>query len=295
MRGLNLDHLAAFAAVVEFGSFRAAAERLNLSQPAVSLQIGQLERRLGLRLLERVGRRAAPTSAGEILLVHLRRIDEAVTTALEAVADHAEGVAGRVRIGTGASACIYLLPPVLRELRCRFPQIEIIVRTGNTVDVLRDLEANVVDVALATLPAHGRSFAAEALIADEIVVVSPLEASLRQPITPAGLAGVPLLLYESGGTTRRIIDEWFGRAGVAVKPVMELGSIEALKELIAAGLGCGLLPRLAVQHAEAHGLVARSLAPTLYRQIGLVMRRDKIPDRALREVVAGLRTLGRAC
>lgn len=290
MRALNLDHLAAFATVVELGSFRAAAARLNLSQPAISLQVRQLEGRLGLPLLERVGKRARPTAAGRKLLPHIRTIEEAIAAALDAVADYAHAIAGRVRLGTGATACIYLLPPVLRELRRRLPALEIVVRTGNTPDILKDLEENAVDVALVTLPVRGRAFAAEALVEDEIVAAFPRERSAPCAITPAALAGLPVLLYEPGGNTRRIIDDWFHGAGVGPRPIMELGNVEALKQLIAAGLGCGLLPRLAV--ADEERLVVHSLAPVLRRRIGLVMRRDKLPDRALKEVVAALRGLG---
>src|SRR5271163_1175467 len=117
MRRLNLDQLEAFAAVVELGSFSAAAARLNLTQPAVSFQIRQLEQRLGLRLVERVGRRVQPTAAGLDLLPHIRRIDEAVAGAVAAMAHRASGVTGRVRLGTGATACIYLLPRLLSDLR----------------------------------------------------------------------------------------------------------------------------------------------------------------------------------
>src|SRR5436309_3217988 len=175
MRRLNLDHLAAFAAVVEHGSVSAAAAHLNLSQPAVSVQIGQLERRLGSSLFERVGRRIELTATGRKLLPHLRRIDEAVAAALHSMADHAQGVAGEVRIGTGATACIYLLPPLLRRLRDRFPRLEIVVRTGNTADILSALEENTLDVGLVTMPAPGRALASEPLVEDEIVAVFPRE------------------------------------------------------------------------------------------------------------------------
>ncbi len=291
MRGVNLDHLTAFAAVAELGSFSAAAARLNLTQPAVSVQIRQLERRLGVRLFERVGRRVEPTLAGRNLLPQVARIEAAIAGAIDAVADFAQGVAGRVRIGTGATACIYLLPPLLRELRRRFPHVEIIVRTGNTPDILREIEDNLLDVGVVTLPAPGRVFVAEPLVDDEIVAVFAGGAAPGRPVTALSLAALPVLLYEPGGNARRVIDDWFKRADVALKPVMELGSIEAIKQLIAAGLGCGLLPRLATADADALGLVFRSLSPVLHRRIGLVLRRDKVPDRALREVVAALRGL----
>jgi DNA-binding transcriptional LysR family regulator len=255
MRGLNLDHLYALEQVVELGGFSAAAERLNLTQPAVSLQIRQLEDRLGVRLIERVGRRARPTAAGLELLPHIRRIDEAVSGASEAMAFHTKGVAGRARLGTGATACIYLLPPLLRDIRRRFPLLDIVVNTGNTPDILRMLEDNAIDVALVTLPAPGRMFAATPLIDDEIVAVFPDGMQPPSPVTAIALARLPVVLYEPGGNARRVIDDWFRDAGVSLKPVMELGSIEAIKQLVAAGLGCGLLPRLA---ADGNGSAAAS-------------------------------------
>jgi DNA-binding transcriptional LysR family regulator len=291
MRSLNLDQLETFAAVIELGSFSAAAARLNLTQPAISFQIRQLERRLGLRLVERVGRKARPTAAGLDLLPHVQQIDTAVASAVKAMVYHTQGIAGRVRLGTGATACIYLLPTLLSELRRRFPLLEIVVRTGNSPDILRALEDNSLDVALVTLPAPGRMFSVEKLLDDEIVAVFPPGLDPPHSVSPSALAALPVLLYEPGGNARRVVDDWFGRAGVALKPVMELGSIEAIKELVAAGLGCGLLPRLATREGEGGAVAVRSLAPLLNREIGVVLRRDKVPDHGLRELVRGLMTL----
>lgn len=289
MRGLNLDQLETFAAVAELGSFSAAAARLNLTQPAVSFQIRQLERRLGTRLLERVGRRAQPTAAGRELLPHISRIETSVASAVEAMAGHVQGVAGRVRIGTGATACTYLLPPVLSGLRRRFPLLEMVVRTGNSVDMLRALEDNLLDVALVTLPAPGRMFDVEKLIDDEIVALFPPGFAVPPAVSAVTLAALPVLLLEPGSSSRRVIDDWFRQAGVAPKPVMELGSIEAIKQLVAAELGCGLLPRLAM--GEGGSLAPQSLTPPLHREIGLVVRRDKVPDRGLRELMRSLGAL----
>jgi len=288
MRRLNLDQLESFAIVVELGSFSAAAARLNLTQPAISFQIRQLEQRLGVRLVERLGRRAQPTAAGLDLLPHITRIDAAVAGAVEATAAHTQGTAGRIRLGTGATACIYLLPALLSDLRQRFPLLEIVVRTGNSPDILRALEDNSLDVALVTLPAPGRIFNVEKLLDDEIVAVFPPELDPPHTASPAALAELPVLLYEPGGNARRVIDDWFARAGIGLKPVMELGSVEAIKQLVAAGLGCGLLPRLALGTGGVGSVAVRSLSPQLHREIGVVLRRDKVPDRGLRELVRGL-------
>lgn len=295
MRGLSLDQLHSFTEVVRASSFSGAAARLNLTQPAVSLQIRQLEARLGVRLVERVGRRATPTAAGRDLLVHVGRIEAEVAAAVEAMAEHAGGAVGRVRLGTGATACIYLLPPVLRALRRRLPSLEIVVSTGNAVDVLRLLEENALDLGLVALPASGRAFAVTPLLEEAFVAVAPAEADDLPPVvTPAALAGRPVVLYEPGGQTRRIVDDWFAGAGVSLKPVMALGSVEAIKELVGAGLGCAILPAMAV--AQAPGLAVHPLSPRLTRQLGLVLRRDKPLTRGLRETIAALRqaTLGQA-
>ncbi len=188
MRDLKLDQLRSFAEVIELGTFSAAAERLQLSQPAVSLQVRQLERRLGLRLIERVGKRATPTPAGLELLEHARRIEAAVSGALDGMAAHASGALGRLRIGTGATACIYLLPPVLRDLRRRFPSLEITVRTGNTREVLKALEENTLDLGLVTLPAPGRMFEVTPILDDAFVAIAAAD-DQRLPATVTPAAG----------------------------------------------------------------------------------------------------------
>ncbi len=147
MRRLNLNHLHTFSLVIAHGSFSAAAEHLHR----------QLEEQLNLQLIERVGKRLKPTSAGDTLLAHIARIDAVVEDALQDLSSHASGVAGKIAIGTGATACIHLLPPLLRALRRDFPELDVRVSTGNTDSILKAVEENRLDLALVTLPASGRS------------------------------------------------------------------------------------------------------------------------------------------
>jgi DNA-binding transcriptional LysR family regulator len=290
MRALNLGQLQTLADVIELGSFSAAAERAGLSQPAISLQVRQLERHLGVRLVERVGRRAQATRAGHELLIHSRRIQEDVAQALEAIAPHKAATLDRIRIGTGATACIHLLPPILKRLKEQLPGIEISVQTGNTPDILKLLEANALDLAIATLPTASRSLEVVRTIDDELMAVFPVEErSLPKAVTRAVLATKPLLLYEGGGNTRRIINKWFAQGGQAPKPVMELGSVEAIKELVGAGLGWAVLPKLALKDISASSAIqARSLSPRLVRSLGVVLRRDKHLSRGLRQIIGAL-------
>ena len=290
MRGLNLDQLRTFATVVEQKSFSAAAARLGVTQPAVSLQVRQLEKRFGVKLVERVGRRAAPTAAGADLLTHARDVEAALAAASEAMAPHVAGAAGRVRLGTGATACIYLLPPLLRDLRRRFPALEIVVSTGNTPDMLRAIDENRIDVALVTLPAAGRMLDVRPVLDDEFVVVAPRGTKLPREMTAAELAKLPLVQYEPGANTRRVVDDWALRAGRPLKAVMELGSVEAMKELVGAGLGCSVLPRMSLR-GKHEPFVVRSLKPRLYRKLALVLRRDKPLTRGLRELVRAITAL----
>ncbi|WP_057455477.1 LysR family transcriptional regulator [Pseudomonas savastanoi] len=293
MRRLNLNHLHTFSLVIAHGSFSAAAERLHLTQPAVSLQIRQLEDQFNLKLIERVGKRLKPTSAGTTLLEHIARIEAVVEDALLELSSHASGVAGKVAIGTGATACIHLLPPMLQALRRRFAQLDVRVSTGNTDGILKAVEENRLDLALVTLPASGRSLHITPLLEDEFVAIF---ASSQQPtaaeMTPEHLCELPLVVFEAGSSTRLLINEWFLQAGIRVKPVTELGSIEAIKEMVAAGLGYSIVPRMAV--AAVHhrrGLQVLQLVPGLSRTLGIALRQDKPVSKALRQVLDALHNL----
>ncbi|VVE76215.1 LysR family transcriptional regulator [Pandoraea anapnoica] len=294
MRRLNLDQLHTFAEVVDAGSFSAAAVRLDLSQPAVSLQVRQLEHRLNVRLIDRVGKRLKPTSAGLTLLEHARRIDAAVEEAMQAVSSHARGVAGEVAIGTGATACIHLLPPMLRAMRKRYPQLDIRVSTGNTDDVVAAVTENRLDIGLVTLPAAGRSLHVTPVLRDEFVAIAPAnDNTWGDEVTPHTLAAAPMVAFESGSSTRLLIDEWFLQAGLRVRPVMALGSIEAIKEMVAAGLGYSIVPKMSVNAVHhRRGLRISALTPELTRTLAIVVRQDKPLTPGLRKVLSALEGLG---
>ena len=261
MRGLNLDHLHTFALVAELGGFSAAASVLGLSQPAVSLQIRQLEQRLKVRLIERVGRRATPTAAGTELLDHARRIEDQLSALTDSMQRHSDGLTGRVRLGTGATFCIYLLPSVLQRLRQRLPGLDIMVRIGNTNDILKAIEDNVLDLGFVTLPVAGRMFDVTPVLEEEFLAVLPAgDDPFAGEITPTELSRQKLILYEPGSHTRTIIDRWFAAGGIAPRPAMELGSVEAIKEMVGAGMGCAVLPSMAVQPGiRQAAIVARRL------------------------------------
>lgn len=291
MTTLNLGNLATFRLVIQRGSFSAAADILGLSQPAVSLQVRQLEQFLRTRLVERTGRGIKATAAGLALLEHGNRIEQVVEEAIRSVSEFSHEISGTITLGTGATACIHLLPPLLQQLREEHPLLRVGVTTGNTLDVVRAVEENRLDIGLVTLPASGRALEVMPLLDEEFVlIISQVQDEEIAQFSPQILHALPLIAFESGSGTRDLIDGWFNTCDLEVCPVMQLGSIEAIKRMVRAGLGYSIVPRMAVETvADREGLCVRSLNPILHRQLGIVMRQDKILSKGISEVIRLLR------
>lgn len=293
MMTLNLGNLATFRLVVQRGSFSAAADVLGLSQPAVSLQVRQLEQFLQTRLLERTGRGIKATAAGIALLAHSEQIEQAVSAAVQSVSEFNREVSGSITLGTGATACIHLLPSLLLTLRERHPLLTVGVTTGNTLDIVRAVEESRLDLGLVTLPATGRNLAVTPVMDEEFVCIFARNQEVLPPaVTPEVLQTLPLIAFESGSGTRDLIDGWFLADSRAIAPVMQLGSIEAIKRMVRAGLGFSIVPRMAVEHPhDRTGLNIQSLTPLLHRQLGIIMRQDKIISKGIAEILRLLQKL----
>ena len=287
MTTLNLGYLATFRLVIQRGSFSAAADVLGISQPAVSLQIRQLEQFLQTRLVERTGRGIKATSAGQALLVHGERIEQAVDETLRSVSAFNHDVSGTITLGTGATACIHLLPPLLQQLRSDYPLLRVGVTTGNTLDIVRAIEENRLDMGLVTLPVSGRALDVMPVMDEEFVfIASQAQQAMFTDLRPAALHTLPLIAFESGSGTRALIDGWFEASGLTIAPAMQLGSIEAIKRMVRSGLGYSIVPKMAVeQKADREGLCVSSLSPVLQRQLAVVMRQDKILSKGISGII----------
>jgi len=294
MRSLNLDQLRAFVEVVERGSVTAAAKQLNLTQPAVTHQIHELERRFKVALVERIGKRAYLTEAGEKLIAHARHLleQDAVTTA--DMRRFSDGWLERVRVGTSMTVLTYLLPPILRELKTDHPQLEINLKAGLTSTTLELLKANSLDLGLCAMPVEDPAFETVALFEDELVAILPhsMEKAPKK-MTPEILAGCPLILGNEASALRRTVMQWLTLGGPPPKPVMEFDNVEAIKSLVAVGLGCSIVPSMSLGagHGPADHLRVVPLQPRAMRRVGLVRLRGKRGTNGVKVVAQALMEL----
>ncbi len=293
MRSLNLDQLRALDEVVRLGSFSAAARKLNLSQPAVSLQIRELEGRVGVRLVERMGKRAFPTEAGRALIEHGARLATEAERALVTMRRHREGWLGRVRVGTSFVILNYLLPPILKRVRREHPDLEIGISLGSSAQKVEQLLRNEIDLGIVALPVADPHLEVTVLRHDRIMGVLPPRAKAPRRLGPADFARWPLILDAPGSPMGRIVRDWFATDEGAPRPAMEVGDIHAIKTLVAAGVGASALPMDAVRFEAKRGdVLVRPLAPPARYSIGLVQRRDKPDSPALAVMRTALLTLG---
>src|SRR3954447_20003151 len=252
MRSLNLDQLRTFVEVAKRGSFTAAAKELNLSQPAVTHQVHELEQRFNVVLLERLGKRAYPTQAGEKLLEHARYLLDEDSRTRASLRKFADEWLGRVRIGTSMTVLMYVLPPILRKLKTDRPQLEINLKAGLSATTLELLKRNALDLGLCALPIEDAGFDVLPLFTDELMAILP--ASLGpapKKATPAFLAQCPLILGNKDSALRRTATNWLSLGGPVPKPVMEFDNVEAIKSVVAVGLGASILPSLSLGPGHA--------------------------------------------
>ncbi|WP_404421899.1 LysR family transcriptional regulator [Nibricoccus sp. IMCC34717] len=261
-RILDSRQLLAFAAVARRGSFTLAAKDLFLTQSAVSHAMKALEEEIGTRLLDRVGKRVLLTQAGEQFLRHTEKILAEMDAARSGLDTLANWGHGRLRVGASTTACQYLLPTVLREFKQSFPRCVIKIEPGDHADQLELVRSNQIDLAIMLEPVGMDEFTFIPLFTDELkFLVAPLHPWGRKGGVDRGaLAEETLILYNKNSYTFRLINDYFRSERLSLGNVIELGSMEAIKELVKIGLGVGILaPWIAQRELDAGSLVAHPL------------------------------------
>jgi DNA-binding transcriptional LysR family regulator len=237
-----VHQLRIFAAVAQDLSFTRAAERLFLTQSAVSHQIAKLERALGGRLLERQGRTVALTASGLEMTHHARRIFAALEEAERSARHAAHPGTGRLRIGASSTACQYIIPEALREFRESFPGYSLSITPADSTETSELLQTGQIDLGLMVRLERSKKLAYHDLFEDELrFMVSPLH-----PWAKAGrvdrrqLADQHMVLYSRSSATFRLVERYFLKMRVQLRDWIDLGDMGAIKELVKLGLGASI-------------------------------------------------------
>src|SRR2546428_1841889 len=257
---MEIRQLRAFIAIAESGTFTAGAERVHVTQAAVSMQIRQLENEVGAKLFIRAPRNVILTEAGEKMLERARHILREHDAALEEIAELAGAKRGRLRIGSAsAGVSADQLPRILKELRKHHPSAELSVTSGTSESLVQQLLAAELDIAFVSLPVEARGIQTERLNDDQLVAIASSRHRLarQRTVSAYALAGEKLILGERGGNTRRLIDEFFAQAGVKLMVTMELSRQAAIKRMVEADMGVGIVPLQSVHEEVEQGRLVR--------------------------------------
>jgi len=281
MLRLTLRQLDILEAVARCGSFSAASAELHLTQPAVSMQIKQLESALGMPLFEQMGKRIHLTEAGRETLEAGQAVHRELVN-LEHSLANLQGLQGGTLTVSVASTASYFTARLMALFRERYPEVKVSLNVVNRETLLKHLADNSIDLALMGQPPEGHDLAAQPFMDNPLVVIAapnhPLAGQKAIPLTR--LAEEPYVGREAGSGTRVAVERIFAEHGLTLKAAMEMNKNEAIKQAVEAGLGLGVVSLHTVQ-AE---LAAESLTVLdvqgfpLRRQWYLVQRQGKRPS-----------------
>ena len=284
---MELTPLRYFVAIAAERHMTRAAQRLGVTQPALSAALKRLEAEVGAELFHRTAKGVELTGAGRVFLEHaddvLRRAEESV----RAVRQLAGLERGSIAVGGGATATGYLLPPVVGQFRKQHAGIRFSVREAASRTVAEAVLSGALDLGIVTVPAEvpgGADLMQVASLEDELLLIVPLGHRLsgRKSFRWSDLEEENFVGFEAGTAVRSVIDEASTQAGVTLDVVMELRSIEAIKQMVRAGIGVGLVSRFALPvgrgQSDAPGLRCRD--GRIVRVLAVIRRRDRVPSPA---------------
>lgn len=292
---MELTPLRYFVAIARAGHITRAAAALGVTQPALSAAVQRLESEVGADLLLRTGRGVELTEAGRAFLTHAEETLRAADATLRAVREVMGLERGSIRVGGGATAVAYLLPPVVSALRKKHQGLRFFVREAGSTDVARAVLSGELDLGIVTLPVavpDAEGLVRVPLVEDELrLIVPPGHRLAPKPARSTSstkrraavgefrwkdIAGEPFVAFEAGTAVRSIVDRAAAGAGVTLNVVMELRSIESIKSMVDAGIGVALVSRFALHDGERHdgeGMACRD--GRLSRSLVLVKRRAR--------------------
>jgi DNA-binding transcriptional LysR family regulator len=296
---MDLRTLRSFVAIVEEGSFSAAAERLRIAQPALSLQTKKLEEELGSQLLQRLPRGVVPTPAGQKLLAHARDLLARAAFAIDDLRGDAAEPMGEVTVGLPQSVAAMLTVPLVRRVLEDLPQVRLRViesMTGYIPDWLREGR---LDLGMVFREEVGRNLSLERLLDEQLFLVGPRDAEGGPPFSDGEIGQVafgdlvhlPMVLPGAPHGLRDLIDQRGRRAGIRLRVIAEVDALAQLTAVASAGLGWSILSFTTIREALAAGQIRawRIEDPAITRSIFLCRPADRPGTRAVVAVEQRLR------
>jgi DNA-binding transcriptional LysR family regulator len=281
--------LQVFHTVARLLSFTKAAETLHMTQPAVTFQVRQLEEYFNTRLFDRTHNRISLTEAGNRVYEYADRIFDLYMDMENSVREMTGEIRGALTIGASTTIAEYMLPSLLGDFNSRFPEVTIHLRVSNSDGIVSMVENNTIDLGVVEAPVGNKNLVVEVCRLDHLVAIVPPNHDLaeRESLHIDELLEYPFICREEGSGTREVINEYLNQhCKTALNISMELGSPEAVKGAVEAGMGVSVVSRATVQkELKLDTLRAISLTPTLERPFSFVHQKQKFRLRAMEELL----------
>jgi DNA-binding transcriptional LysR family regulator len=283
--------LQVFHTVAKLLSFTKAAESLHMTQPAVTFQVRQLEEHFNTRLFDRTHNRINLTEAGKQVYNYADKIFELYAEMNNAVREVTGEVSGALVIGASTTIAEYMLPALLGDFKVKYPDVTVHLKVSNTDGIVHMVENNDIDLGVVEAPVSNKNLVVEVCRQDELVaIVSPQHALAKASVMPlAELVHHPFICREEGSGTREVIAEHLHvnhMNNADINVCMELGSPEAVKGAVEAGMGMSVTSRATISKELQLGtLVALTLDPPLQRPFSFVHQKQKFRHRAMDELL----------
>ncbi|MDX9886558.1 LysR family transcriptional regulator [Thauera sp.] len=260
---LTFHQLRLLLAVSREGSVSRAAQRLHLTQPTLSTQLRQLAEQVGLPLFERVGRKLHLTAAGRVVLGTAARVEQELENLDETLAELRGDVVGRLRLAVVSTAETFI-PRLLGDFRRERPAVEVSLVVLNRDAVIRRLADNLDDLYIMSRPPEAPAVVATPFLSNPLVVIAPADHAFagHAQLPARALENEEFVLREPGSGTRQAAEHFFAEHGVTLRPRLELGSNEAVKQAVAGGLGLSVLSAHALAHAADEGIAVLAVVDT---------------------------------
>ena len=280
-----------FYSVARLLSFTKAAETLHMTQPAVTFQVRQLEEHFNTRLFDRTHNKISLTEAGEKVYEYAERIFQLYNEMENSVRELTGEISGVLILGASTTIAEYMLPSLLGDFKSKYPDVNIRLKVSNTDGIVSMVEHNVIDLGVVEAPVNNKNLAVDVCRTDKLVAIVPPshELARQERVSLNQITEYPYICREEGSGTREVILEYLKDAGVdasQLNVIMELGSLEALKGAVEAGIGISIVSQATlVKEIQLGTLAVLDLDPPLQRPFSFVHQKHKFRQRAMEELL----------